>query len=205
MEAFIIGSRKRLTKVSLANLTSVPSFIRFNEVKLFYNIGSMSIEKKCRSIGSYLQPLKDALKDSNSIRFYGVNDRNSQAYFSDHSKLLNHLSKQLLKICNSSREYNFSIYFRSEEEAGAEDNVINSIIQMPQIYRCSHLRINLCCAPQPMLLPVEVISSWLNRSIGDGVNLIGCAPQEIFLRIYAARIQNVVEMCDHLAKVYFIL
>ena len=107
----------------------------------------------------------------------------------------------------------FSSFFRSglepllgSEAAEVAANIINSIIQMPQTCRCSCLRINLCFVPQPVLLPVEEISSWLNRTIGDGMNFIGRrTPQEIFLRIYATRIQNVVEMCDHLAEVRFFI
>ena len=139
MEAIIIGNTT--TNVSLSNLTSVPRFLRFKEVKLSYNFGAKSIEEKCRSIQKYLQPLKEALKDSTAIRFYGDIYRNDQAYFSDYSKLLEYLSEQLLKICNSSREYDFYISFRTEEADAEEANVVKSIIQMPQICRCSHLRL----------------------------------------------------------------
>ena len=137
------------------------------------------------------------------IRFGGIIDRNDLTKFSDHSKLLNYLSEELLTIFNSSREYDFTIFFHSEEEAGAGANVIKSIIQMPQICRCSTLRIFLGYASQPMLLPVEAISSWLNRTIGDWMNYIGRTPtpKEIFLQIYKAGIQNVMEMCDHLVEV----
>ena len=198
MQAYIFGNERN--KIPLANLTFCPHFLRFNEVKLFYTDCPKSIEEKCRSIENCLQPLKEALKDANFIRFWGSIDRNDQACFSDHSKLLKYLSEQL-KIWNSSRGYNFSIFFNSEEEAAA--NVINSIIQMPQICRCSTLRIFLYWVSAPLLLPVEAISCWLNRSIGDGMNFIERTSKEIFLRIYADRIQNVVEMCDHLAKVLF--
>ena len=200
LEANIIGNTK--TKLSVANLTSVPRFLRFKEVELFYayTIGQKSIEEKCRSIENSLQPLKKALKDANSILFDGIIDRDNHTHLSDHSKLLEYLSEQLLKICNSSRGYNFSIYLQPEE-AGTGTNVINSIIQMPQIYQCSTLHFDLWPVPQPMLLPVDAISSWLNRTIGDGMNSIGRTPKEYFLKIYAARIQNVVEMCDHLVEV----
>ena len=207
LEANIIGNTK--TKLSVANLTSVPRFLRFKEVELFYayTIGQKSIEEKCRSIENYLQPLKEALKDANSILFDGIIDRDNHTHFSDHSKLLEYLSEQLLKICNSSRGYNFYIFFRAEE-AEAEANVIKSIIQMPQICRCSTLRFDLWRVPQlqPMLLPVEAISSWLNRSIGDGMNFIGRTPtpKEIFLQIFVVSILNVVEMCDNLAEVCFL-
>ena len=197
LEAFLIGNEG---KVSFANLTSVPRFLRLNDVKLFYNRGQMSIEEKCRSIENYSQPFKEALKDSNLIYFFGDVARNDLKQFDDHSKFLNYLSETFLKIFNSSREYKFSIAFYPEE-AGAGANVLNSIIQMPQICRCSNLRFWLWKAPQPLLLPVEAISSWLNRSIGDVMHFNGRTPQEIFLRIYVSRIQNVVEMCEHLAKV----
>ena len=205
LEAIIIGNTK--TKVSLTNLTSVPRFLRFDVVQLFYDVGPKSIEEKCRSVENYLQPLKEALNDLTAVRFDGVIDRNAHSNFSDHSKLLDYLSEQLLKMFNSSREYDFTIFFHLEEEAEAEANVINLIIQMPEVCRCSHLRFHLWRVPwrepQPMLLPVDAISSWLNRSIGDGMNFIGRTPtaKEIFLQIYANSIENVVEMCDHLVEV----
>ena len=200
MEAYIFGNK--WNEIPLANPTFCPHFLRFNEVELFYISGTKSIEEKCGSIGSYLQPLKEALKDSILIRFHGTIDRNDPKNFGDHSKLLKYIGEELVTIFNSSRGYDFSIYSRTEE-AGTGTNVINSIIQKPQICRCSNLRFDLWFVRQPMLLPVEAISSWLNRTIGDGRNFIGRTPKEIFLRIYASRIQNVAEMCDHLAKVLF--
>ena len=205
LEAFLIGNERvcQLDQFDFANLT-LPRFLRLNDVKLFYNRGQMSIEEKCRSIENYSQPLKEALKDSNLIHFYGDIARNDLKKFDDHSKFLNYLSETFLKIFNSSRKYDFSIEF-PPEEAGAGANVLNSIIQMPQICRCSNLRFWLLKAPQPLLLPVEAISSWLNRSIGEGMNFIGRTQHEIFLQIQVNSIQNVVEMCEHLAKVCFIL
>ena len=203
MEATFIGTTR--TEVSLSDLTDIRSlrpllhFLRFNEIQLFYNVGQQSIEEKCRSIENYLSPLKEVLKDSIAIRSRGDIARNDLTNFSDHSILLNYLSEHL-KILNSSREYEFSIGFHPEE-VGAEANVINSIIQMPQICRCSNLRFFLWHAPQPILLPVEAISNWLNRSKVCGINPIGQASEKIFLRIYGTRIQNVVEMCDYLTKV----
>ena len=205
MEAFIIGNTK--TIVSVANLTSIPRFLRFNEVKLFYTStysnGPQSIEEKCRSIGNCLQPLEEALNDSISIQFRGDIDRNDHGDFNNHSKLLDYLSEELLTIFNSSREYNFFICLQPKD-AGTGTNVINSIIQMPQIYQCSTLHFDLWPVPQPMLLPVDAISGWLNRTIGDGMKFTGRrTPKEIFLKIHAAEIQNVVEMCDLLAEVCF--
>ena len=198
MKLFIVGNST--TKVSLP--TSVPRFLRFNEVQLSYYEGHESIEEKCRSIESYLQPLKEALKDSNLIKFGGGIDRNDPTTFSDHSKLLNYLNEKFIKIFNSSRGYEFSILL--PKEAGAAAIVISSIIQMPQISRCANLRFHLWLR-QPIVLLVEAISGWLNRTIGDGINFDGRSPQELFLRIFASRIQNIVEMCEHLAKVCFIL
>ena len=185
-------------------MTFVPPFLRFKEVELFYNLGQKSIEEKCRSIENYLQLLEEALNDPIAIRFYGGIHRNDPKNFGDQSKLLEYLSEQLLKMFNSSPGYKFAIALLSEE-AEAGTNVIYSIQQMPQICRCSNLQIILRCVLQAfMLLPVEAISTWLNRSKGDGVNFIGRrTPQEIFLQIYASRIQNVVEMCDLLAEVCF--
>ena len=157
----------------------------------------MTITNKCQKVEKYLRPIKTALKDSNSIQFVGDIDQDDPTCFSDHSILLGYLSEQLLKICDTSRRYEFKIYFRSDKNSGT--NLISSLLQMPPISLCSHFEIALCLIEEAQQLPVETISDWLNRKKHDGR-----IPQEIFMKIYLHEIQNATEMCDHLSKVRFI-
>ena len=157
----------------------------------------MTITNKCQKIEKYLRPIKTALKNSNLIHFVGDIDQDDPTCFGDHSVLLSYLDEQLLQLCNSSRGYEFVIYFHSDKNAGT--NFISSLLQMPPISRCSNFGISLCCIEEKMQLPVEAISNWLNRKKHDGR-----IPREIFMRIYTREIQNVTEMCDHLSKVCFI-
>ena len=46
MSAYIIGKARK--KMSLANLLSIPRFIRFDRVLLFYQGGSMTSEKSVK-------------------------------------------------------------------------------------------------------------------------------------------------------------
>ena len=156
----------------------------------------MTSEKKCEKVKEYLQPIKNALKDSNSIQFLAGINQDDQAFFGDHSLLLYYLSEQLLQTCNSSRHYEFRIYFHSDKNSCT--NFISSLLQMPAIIRCSHFEITLRCIEEAMQLPVEAISDWLNRRKTDGR-----IPQEIFMTIRMNEFRNVTDMCDHLSKVRF--
>ena len=158
----------------------------------------MTSEKKCEKVKEYLQPIKNALKDSNSIRFVACISQNYPSCFSGHSVLLRYLSEQLLQICNSSRRYEFEIYFCSDKDASS--NFISSLLKMPPISRCSYFEITLYRIEEAQQLPVETISDWLNRKKHDGR-----IPQEIFMTIYIYEIQNATEMCDHLSKVCLFL
>ena len=216
MEAFTFGiiTKKR----SLADLSVLlPRFLRFNNVKLSYDDDALrwrlkyepiqlkSIEEKCHSIENYLQPLKNALTDSKSIEFCGGIDRTENKFsnFLTQSSLLEYLGQRLLPIFNSSHCYEFDISFVCGE--GDATNVISSIIQMPQIGRCSNLHIELHYLQQPKQLPVEAISNWLNRKMDVGTEAIGRTPREIYLGIWLNKIQNAMEMCDQLAEVLFLL
>ena len=156
----------------------------------------MTSEKKCEKVKEYLQPIKNALKHSNSIHFAGDIDRDDPTCFSDHSILLSYLSEQLLKICDTSRRYEFKIYFRSDKNSAT--NFISSLLEMPPIIRCSNFEISLHRIEEAQQLPLETISDWLNRRKTDGR-----IPQELFMKIWLHKIQNVTEMCDHLLKVSF--
>ena len=54
----------------------------------------MTSEKKCEKVEKYLQPIKNALKDSNSIQFLAGINQDDQAFFGDHSLLLYYLRSE---------------------------------------------------------------------------------------------------------------
>ena len=198
VHTFIAGKARR--QISLANLSTIPRFICFDCVSLTYESGGpMKSEKKCRKVAKYLKPIKTASKHSNLIRFDADINQDDQSSFTDHSILLAYLSEQFLQICDTSRRYEFIIYFHSDKNAGAGTNLISSLLQMPAISRCSNFEISLYHIEEAQQLPVENISDWLNRRKTDGQ-----IPQEIFMTIRMNEIQNATEMCDHLSKVRFI-
>ena len=202
MEAFIIANDRN--EISLANLTDVPPFLRFNAIKIYYEEGRKTIEENCQFVGNYLEPLKDALKDSKAIRFYGCIDRNSNKSFGNYSALLNYLRETFLPIFNSSHRYEFRICFCSDQEFAT--TVTSSIMEMYQIKQCSNLKIELRTSflADPKQLPLEAISNWLNRKIDYWMKFIARSPQEIFLKIYMTFIQNAMEICDQMTTVHSI-
>ena len=192
-------------QISLTNLANFPSFIRFRDVTLIYNYyyynSPQPIAEKCELITSYLQVLKPALYDTRILRFHGTIDHCVPYYFSDHSQLLCHLRDQLLPICGNVRRYKFKIMFNTDKDAGG--SVISSILQMPQIIRCSDVFI------QPTFysdeFPIEDISNWLHQKntdgVGVGVENVGQKETQRFLQLDSCIIPNAQEMYKHLKKV----
>ena len=137
------------------------------------------------------------------IEFYAYISQDDTTYFNNHSKLLYYLQNRLLQICDSARGYKFSILFFSH--ANTITNVIESILQMPPIERCSNVEIEI-----PFLwrvqkqLPVKAISNWLEMS-ADGMEINYQRKREKFLKIWMSDIQNTKEMIDHLVMVYLII
>ena len=176
-----------------------PQFIRFDQVRLLYERSKLPIDEMGQSIVNYLQPLKSALNDSNMIYFSGaINQGQVFNCFTDHSKLLNHVQEGLMPICNSSRGYNFKIWFYTNNNTGSK--VAATILQMPAIARCSTLEINLNYIQEPIRLPVEAISNWLHRRY-DGTNE---NRKELFLRFEVYNIENIGDLYEHLKKVIII-
>ena len=181
-------------------LPKFPQFIRFGQVNLLYGLAKLPNYEMCQSVVNYLQPLKSALNDSNMINFTGLicQDQDNQGCFTDHSKLLNHLQEGLMPICNSSRGYNFDIWFCTNKNTGSK--VAAAILQMPAIGRCSTLKIILRPIQDPIQLPVEAISNWLHRRY-DGTNE---NRKQLFLQIGAYNIGNIGDLYEHLKKVIII-
>ena len=183
-------------------LSELPQFLRFNEVDLCYSyIERATTKEKCLSVVNYLQPLKKVLNDVILTHIDVRIDQNYQSNFCDHSQFLDHLGREVLPICDSSRGYKFDISFGSDKSAGA--NVASSILQMDAIQRSSNLEVNFyALSTQQLQLPIEEISNWLNRKCDDKINELS---EERILRIYSVNIQNARELCDHFIKVKFFI
>ena len=146
-----------------------------------------------------LQSLKPALNDSNLVRFTGCifrSDFNSIA-FEDHFALLKHLRNEFLPICDSSRNYEFFIKFYSDWDS--QTNVIESLLQMPQIRR-SNVGIELS-GVYASQLPVEAIVQWLNQE-SDQNDVIRKKQQEKCLTIKVPGINNLSRMVRRLVEVF---
>ena len=197
MEAFIGGNKK-----PISHLEAFPPFIRFGRVYLAYWFGlQQSIEEKCQLFGGFLPLIKGALKDSNEILFIAHINQNDPSNFTNHSTLLDNVRDGLLPICDSARRYSFRIEFRSDKNS--HKKVIESILKMPQIVRCSNVEITIDVVYDPIQLPVEEIAQWLNQKI-DRIGVIGKKKEERFLKIKSWKIENVSKMCEHLIEVLFI-
>ena len=151
-----------------------------------------------------MQLFGTALSDLKKITLSAKINPNDQSQFRNHFQLLDHIRDQLLPICDSSPFYSFEIDFQSDNNAAG--NVIGQILQLPSINRC---QVYFFCKNETFIqLPVEVISNWLNRNFDDGIGGTGQSKKERILAMnHRIRIQNVVEMCDHLRTVitcYFI-
>ena len=201
LSAFI-GSEQEM--ISLANLAAFPQFLRFGEVELCYNKTSLqSIAEKCHTFVECLQSIQAPLNDSASILICAEIDKEKPSQFGDYSTLLNHIRGELMPICDSSRQYSFFIDFGSDKTQRV--NVIESILTIPQIVRCSNILIEVCQGANPLQLPVKAIAQWLNQT--DDRSRIGVIDdqkkQEKFLRIGTEhdKIRNVLEMCKHLTEV----
>ena len=172
-----------------------------------------------------LRVLKPALVDSNLFRFTArvicqrSQSANSSFYFNghfsvhfkDHFAVLEHLRNKLLPICGSSRRYEFRIEILScdDRHNAAATDVIESLLQMPQIAVRSNVTIDVlvCChnIDTLSLLPVEAIAKWLNQTSDEatGVNdQKNTKKQEKFLSIHMLTIQNEKEMVGRLTEVY---
>ena len=194
-------------EISLQDLALFPAFLRFRAVDLLYHHGSQSIAEKCDLFDGCLQSIKPTLNDSNSINdsnlisFSCFIAKNVPQQFSNHQTLIKYISDRLLPICESSRQYSFYIGFASDKNSSS--NVIDSILQMAQIYRygCFGVYIGLIDT-NPAQLPIETISTWLNRNSDQ--KKIHKKQTYSILRIRSSKtFQNISEMCDFLKMVNF--
>lgn len=171
-------------------------FLRFTNVELQFRSYGL-IEKKCENIQLKLHKLKHVLIDSNWIKFNAKIDQNDGTAFNNHLQLLEYIRNQLLPICNSSRGYEFYIAFKSDNNYAS--NIIESLIQMQAIKRCSKIKIGIVGGDQ-MYLPVKEISNWL-----ESTNEIENKEEKLLVieLLGAQSIQNAQEIVDCLKTVYF--
>ena len=210
---FII-SFGREREISLSELTIIPLFLRFDNVKFCYFSGAQPIEEKYEWIEKHLLPFKSALKDTNWVEFTaGIADGNDsehyRMYFVDHVQLLEYIHTRFLQLCTSTRGYKFDIHFFSNRNPST--NITASLLQMDEIKRCTNITIKIynivSTAIDRMQLPIEEISNWLEySSTGDGMENIVQIQKERFLEIGFClfTIQNVYEMLEHLKMVHFL-
>ena len=202
LKAFIGTYRK---KISLANLATFLSFIRFNEVRLEYDTGSQTLITKCRLFEDCLNSIKPALKDSIKTRFVANIEQDDPRHFSDHSSVFIYLRDILLPICGSSRRIKFEIWFSIafESDKTSSANLISSILQISQVRNCSNVSIDLFGYNQSARLPVHDISNWLASKTVEGTEISGKKEENRFLLIYSNIIPNMKEMWEHLMEVNF--
>ena len=182
--------------VTLTELSSLPLFVRFDNVELWYRLGPQQIEEKLKLFQIYLLTLKTALNNSNVITVYTEISQKNSSVFSNHLALLEYFPI-LLSICGSSRCYRFEIVFYSDKDA--IPNVIAAIMQIPKINRCSGLKIiipNYWKEQNHLLL--KAVSNWVEKTAEGMEN-----NQKRFLRIRFGYIYRVRQMFEHIKKVVF--
>ena len=161
----------------------------------------------------YLFALKSVLNDSNMIEFNADIYEHCHSYFSNHTQLLDYLCYRFLPIFfNSSRHYKF--YFRFKSDGNSAANVVASVLQMPEIRRCSTIEIKIHSKEQK--LPVDAIINFLEESADEMGNNNGQIQnkKERFLKVIFPTwhwywgnsiprhgVQNTEEMLDHLKTV----
>lgn len=144
--------------------------------------------------------LKPALKDSNMIEFRAGFFPDDPYRFNCYSTLIDYRIR-FLQICDSARGYKFQIYFFSD--ANVITNIIASILQMPQIERCSTVELEIILRwGVQMQLPVKAILNWLENP-ADEMQINERKPKEKFLTIWLRgdHIHNVQELINHLKMV----
>ena len=188
----------------LNGLTTLPLFLRFDNVDLLTINGQLSIEETCGLIERHLLSLKPTLNDTNTLEIRAAISNVGRFCFSDNA-LLECIRNRFLPICNSSRAYKFHIDFVCYKNTAT--NVIASILQMNEIKRC--LTVEFHCSlwqNQPLAekLAVEEIANWLKRST-DGMENIVQSRKERSLTIYFNgfdREHNVRELLENLKTVF---
>ena len=161
---------------------------------------SQSIDEKLH-LRNQLQLFKTAFSDLKEITSFAKINQNDQSRFRDHSQLLDHIRDQLLPICYSSPLCNYNFYIDSQSDNDAAGNFIGQILQQPSINRCPEVYFHYYNETF-IQLPVGDISNWLNSNSHDEISCTGQSKKRRLLAMNnRIKIQNAVEMCDHLKMV----
>ena len=182
-------------------MAALPPFIRFEKISLDFLEGLQTISVKCKLVLRYLRSVKEALSDAKEINYFCGIDQNDPSQFRNNSALIAYLRDGLLPICDFSREYNFTIMLGSDNNSEAT-NIIESILKIHQINRCSKIGIDFFFA-NPTRLPIVAISNWLDACKSDRMGITG--KKELFLSIcvYHTHLLNIAETRKFL-QVYFL-
>ena len=200
-----IDTNRRVQRISYKELDSFHRFLRFKVVWLFYDYDKyrclQPIDKKCDLFAKHLKPLKAAINASTMIRFT-ANISADPSHFRDPLQLPNHLRNELLPCCDSARYYDLRIRFYSHEASAP--NILAFILQVPSINSSTKVEFYFSRPGThvPILLPVDVISAWLNRSSDLAIIKGQKHQKELYIYITGGN-QNGQEVIDHLKKVYF--
>lgn len=158
MKANIGGLLTSTSVVPHIDLASLPRFIHFDTVNLFYNRGLQSVNEKCELFVKQLESLKPAFHNMSLIYFDGRINKSDHLCFRNHSTITTHILSQLLPVFGPARGYKIAIDFVSNVKTVT--TFIGKILQQLQ---CDMLQLELTL-PNGIVqlqLPVDAILDWL--------------------------------------------
>ena len=155
------------------------------------------IEDKCEWIKGQLEPIKQLLSGS-KLEIDCVINQNGG--FTDHAALLSHIENELLPIIGTCRGFKLNASFYSDRDSA--ENIIESLLQMQPIIRCSTVHLCLIQTGPIVNLLVDVIANWL---VVDECHDTKKKKEERFLHIDTdrnrIRIQNTQDIWELLKTV----
>lgn len=187
-------------QISLAELSQIPLFVRFNSVCINFIRTVQPIEQQCESICTLLQPLRRAFIDC-SLKFKRVIGECPSCRGMNNPPLF-YVDSQLLPLFGPCRSYTHYLSFRfGIFPKNVSMNYISSLLLLEPISRCAHVSLDLFTTYRQKTLPIEAISNWLNRDFNE-INFNGQEQRELLLELSPQILrQNSLEMFEHLKKV----
>ena len=184
------------------HLELFPRYVRFDAVTLNYLCHSyeylFGIEYKRKWIKDQLEPIKRILGGS-KLEIKCVINQTGGSTFTDHNAFLSHIENELLPIIGTCHGFKLNALFCSERDSA--ENIIESLLQMPAIIRCSTVDLYLTMTGRVVNLPVDVIANWLSYERHGAKK----TKEERFLQILTThdriRIQNTKDIWELLKTV----
>ena len=105
LRANIGGLLTSTSVVPHIDLASLPRFIHFDTVNLFYNRGLQSVNEKCELFVKQFESLKPAFHNMSLIYFDGRINKSDHLCFRNHSTITTHILSQLLPVFGPARGY----------------------------------------------------------------------------------------------------